>query len=270
MTETQWLGLVIGNSRLHWAAFEKDRLQMTWHTPHLQPPQVAALIDQNFAPAYWPILSNAPAQLTLDQPPALWIAAVVPAQAVLWQPYEQAVFVRRDRLPLSNYYSTLGIDRGLALTGAMVRYGDPMLVIDGGTALTFTAGVAQRFTGGAILPGLRLQLQALAQGTAALPEIANWPQHLPQRWATETETAMQSGIAYTVLAGIKSYIQDWEKHHPNGHVVITGGDRDRLYQWLIQSYPPLAQRLTTDPHLMFFGLQHYRSQLESQNPQLEQ
>ena len=48
--------------------------------------------------------------------------------------------------------------------------GFPMLVIDAGTALTFTGADAnQCLVGGAILPGLRLQLASLGQKTGQLP-----------------------------------------------------------------------------------------------------
>lgn len=262
MTESLWLGLVIGNSRLHWATFSGDNLQATWHTPHLQDSQVEALIKQNFCPSSWPSSGDrVPSHITFTKPPMVWIAAVVPTQAALWQRRDCVIFIKAEHIPLANSYSTLGLDRSLSLLGAMAHYGDPILVIDAGTALTFTAGVEQRFIGGAILPGLRLQFSALAQGTAALPEVVDWPRNLPERWATSTPTAIQSGILYTLLAGIANYIQTWEKQYPNGHVVITGGDREPIADWLAQHDPASIQRLKTDPNLMFWGLQRYRSQL---------
>lgn len=51
-----------------------------------------------------------------------------------------------------------------------------ILVIDAGTALTFTAADAdQRLVGGAILPGLGLQRSSLAQKTATLPRVELLP-----------------------------------------------------------------------------------------------
>lgn len=262
MAEFRWLGLVIGNSRLHWATFWGDNLQATWHTPHLCDFQVEALIQKNFCPDSWPSSGDRmPTQIPLMAPPQLWIAAVVPTQAALWQRYGQTVWVKPEWVPLANSYDTLGLDRSLSLLGAMDRYGDPALVIDAGTALTFTAGSEQGFMGGAILPGLRLQFNALAQGTAALPKVMDWPRKLPERWATSTPTAIQSGILHTLLAGIMDYTQTWSKQYPEGQIVLTGGDRDRIYHWLTQTHPESAQWLKSDPDLMFLGLKRYRHQL---------
>lgn len=54
--------------------------------------------------------------------------------------------------------------------------------MDCGSALTFTASDQQgRLTGGAILPGVRLQLAALGTRTAQLPSDVRLPEELPPR-----------------------------------------------------------------------------------------
>lgn len=56
------------------------------------------------------------------------------------------------------------------------------MVVDCGSALTFTAGDEQgRLGGGAILPGVRLQLAALGTRTAQLPSDVVLPDELPPR-----------------------------------------------------------------------------------------
>lgn len=56
------------------------------------------------------------------------------------------------------------------------------MVVDCGSALTFTAGDKQgRLGGGAILPGVRLQLVALGTRTAQLPSDVVLPEELPPR-----------------------------------------------------------------------------------------
>jgi hypothetical protein len=35
MSDSAWLALIIGNSRLHWAWFMGEKLQQAWDTPHL-------------------------------------------------------------------------------------------------------------------------------------------------------------------------------------------------------------------------------------------
>lgn len=147
----------------------------------------------------------------------------------------------------------MGVDRAFALWGAGVTYGFPCLVIDAGTALTFTGADAhRRLIGGAILPGLRLQLHSLAQKTAALPEV-KLPQTLPQRWARGTPAAIESGVIYTVLAGVQDFIENWWQQHPDSQIVLTGGDGALLLNWL-----PLKDREATkvkvDPQLIFWGM----------------
>lgn len=142
-----WLALVIGNTRLHWAAFYGDELRETWHTCHLTAAQAAALIPNLGDRQPWLPLGARPCQDYPPQPP-LYLASVVPDQAVLWQTYPHLHSITLDALPLQNLYPTLGIDRALNLLGAGDRYGWPVLVVDGGTALTFTAGDDQTLIGG--------------------------------------------------------------------------------------------------------------------------
>lgn len=232
-----WLALAIGNSRYHWAEFVGDALCQTWDTPH--PLEIGAFNEFR----------------GLDHLPTLWIASVVPEQSQLWATYPNVRFVTLKDIPLAGLYPTLGIDRALALWGAIAQYGGPVLVIDGGTALTFTGADGEpRLVGGAILPGLRLQFQALQRGTAALPWV-DLPDPLPPRWATDTESAIASGILYTAIAGIQAYIHAWLEQFPNSSIVLTGGDGEYLARHLASSSNP---PIHWEPNLIFCGIQGVR------------
>lgn len=238
-----WLALVIGNSRLHWAAFVGDRLQATWHTPHLAAQMAPEPQIPDGLGLVWPS----------PQPLALWIASVVPQQTDRWRAYPQHRLLHKDEIPIQGMYANFGLDRALTLWGALVSVGSPVLVIDGGTALTLTAAVGQQLVGGAILPGLRLQQHSLHQGTAALP-WADIHQELPPRWAMNTPDAIGSGIVYTVLAGLQDFIADWRRMHPHGRIVLTGGDGDRLCSWLQQRTLASMPTYQVDGDLLFRGL----------------
>jgi type III pantothenate kinase len=240
-----WLGLIIGNSRLHWAWFQGESLQKTWESEHLSTSVDKELLRDIVPPS---LTAQFPSQLPL------YIASVVPHQTALWQTYPNCKFIILEQVPLKRMYPTLGIDRALAVWGAGQRWGFPCLVIDAGTGLTFT-GVNrhQTLVGGAILPGLRLQLQSLASKTAALPTI-RLPQKPPNRWALATPEAMASGIIFTVLAGLKDFIQDWWKQFPESPIALTGGDSALLLSYLQVQSPELAARLMTDPNLIFGGM----------------
>jgi type III pantothenate kinase len=242
-----WLGLMIGNSRLHWAYFQEERLQETWETPHLSLKTGESAI---------------PEPLTHTQG-ALYLASVVPEQTELWlTQIPTAQKLTLTHIPLKGCYPNLGIDRALAVLGAGEQYGFPVLVIDGGTALTLTgADPQQTLIGGAILPGLRLQFQSLARRTAQLPDLT-LPATLPPRWALATETAITSGVIYSVLGGVAGWIQNWQEQFPGSAIVLTGGDGALLGQYWAQS--PLATvPITVDPHLIFWGIKAVRNRLIS-------
>jgi type III pantothenate kinase len=257
-----WLTLIIGNSRWHWGAFEGDHWLGSWHTAPLSEAQVHMLQQLRFTPSTWqqldrlvslpPGLMDRPA--AGQTPPELWLASVVKAPLSWLADYPALHPIETADVPLENAYSTLGVDRALALVGAGETWGWPVLVIDCGTALTFTAGVDQRLVGGAILPGLRSQFRALHDHTDQLPSLDLDLAHWPQRWATDTAGAIASGILHTQLAGIRDFIQAWAADWPGGAVVLTGGDSATIHHYLTQQPPALAQRMSLDPDLGFWGL----------------
>lgn len=215
-----WLGLIVGNSRLHWARFQGDRLISTWDTEHLQRPTPK--------PETVPLL----------------FASVVPAQTRLIRALASTHEITLADIPMGQLYPTLGIDRALALLGAGQRYGWPVLVIDGGTALTLTGADGQgNLVGGAILPGIQLQLESLAKGTAALPYLGSCSAQtspaqtspLPQRWARTTEGAIASGVLHGLTDTLQAYIQDWKQQFPDSPILLTGGAAGQLAAIL----PPL-------------------------------
>lgn len=272
-SEAAWLGLVIGNTRLHWGLFQGQTLLGGWHTPHLTAAQAQSLMEQGFSVATWRSLA-AHSSLDLDLPdrlaavPAslpLECASVVPEQTAHWQPYPKFHTVSLAAVPLQNLYPTLGIDRALNLLGAGDRYGWPVLVIDAGTALTLTAGTAGRLVGGAILPGLATQFAALAHTTAALP-AAQTPTRLPSRWATNTPDAIRSGILHGTLATLEDFWQAWQRDYPGGKVVLTGGDGAQLYHWWSQRQP--LDALVLEPDLTFWGLASWRRPHRTTDPGL--
>ncbi len=191
-----------------------------------------------------------------SSPFPLYLASVVPSQSEIWQAYPDVHIITLEQVPLLGVYPTLGIDRALALWGAGVTWGYPTLVIDAGTALTFTGADAnRRLVGGAILPGLGLQLHSLAQKTANLPQVETQNVFsLPQRWALNTPESIQSGVIYTILAGICDFITAWWQEFPESRVCLTGGDGKRLLMYLRSHEPQLATKVIFEPDLIFWGM----------------
>lgn len=243
---------------MHWAWFEDLTLIETWNTQHL----FNALVVFNPAKTHHlPELFLSPSLIkrNLTQLP-VYLASVVPQQTAIWQGYQKLSLIGLRDIKLTNLYSSMGIDRALAAWGAIALYQQPCLIVDAGTALTFT-GVDERgkFIGGAILPGLRSQFTTLSQKTAVLPEI-QLPQTLPTRWASNTEESIASGVIYTAIASIHIYISDWLRLFPTGKVIFTGGDGAMLSKYLHQLFPELTQFIAIDPNLIFWGIRLYKQQ----------
>ena len=242
-----WLALVIGNSRLHWAWFVQDMLVENWDTPH-----VSIAVEPQELPSQF--LADSLIREGLTSLP-VYLASVVTAQTKFWQNYPRAHIINLQDIKLGNLYPTLGIDRSLAAWGAVEKYNKSCLVIDGGTALTFT-GVDQdrQLIGGAILPGLRSQFATLKQKTAALPEV-EMSKSLPERWAMNTKDAIASGVIYSAIAGIYSYIIDWLENFPKSKIILTGGDGELLFQYLHLQYPETkTMPIITEYKLVFYGI----------------
>jgi type III pantothenate kinase len=238
------IGLSIGNSRYHWAWFLNTKLQSSWDTKYLTPDR----FSQSFPLDLQSVLDRS--QLEIDRVP-IYLASVVPSQTAIWQQLDRVKVITLNNIRLKNLYPTLGIDRALAVFGAGEVYGYPVLVIDGGTALTITGVNEDRhLVGGAIMPGLRLQICSLGTGTAALPEIT-LPQQLPPRWSDNTPGSIASGILHTVIAGIRDFIWDWQQLFPGSPIVFTGGDGELLAKYLqIES----IDSVKFDRQLLFHGM----------------
>lgn len=247
---------MIGNSRLHWAWFIEEALQFAWDTEYLPASVVQNLAScQNITDFSREILAPGAINITL---PPIYLASVVPQATIIWQTYPNLHEITLDQVPLQRVYPTLGVDRALALWGAGATWGFPALVIDAGTALTFTGANSDRaLVGGAILPGVRLQFQSLGERTAALPLVDTSDSLLPPRWALSTPESIQSGVIYTLMAGIKDFVCDWWQEFPDSCIAITGGDRTLILNYFQAQYPDIAAQLTGDPHLIFQGIRCY-------------
>lgn len=87
----------------------------------------------------------------------------------------------------------VGADRIVTSSAAKALYGKPCIVIDFGTATTFNAVNSHGdFIGGAIMPGIKLSMDALVSNAARLPKIElTTPERTIGRSTVEN---MQSGI----------------------------------------------------------------------------
>jgi type III pantothenate kinase len=123
----------------------------------------------------------------------------------------------------------VGEDRLLNAAAAYDILKRACVVIDAGTAMTIDfidgAGI---FHGGAILPGATMQLHALAQGTAQLPETSFAPPEEPI--GHNTVEAMRVGVFHGLRGAVRNIVEQYAiatGMYPA--VIATGGDAPVLF-----------------------------------------
>lgn len=127
------------------------------------------------------------------------------------------------RAGLVNAYrdpAQLGSDRFASAIGARALYPDQaLLIVTCGTATTIDAISAEGvFTGGMILPGLRLMAAALHRHTAQLPAVAE-RMHARDAFADNTEDAIVLGC----LSAQAGAIERARARMPQARCIISGG-----------------------------------------------
>ncbi|KGE71400.1 type III pantothenate kinase [Spirochaeta lutea] len=137
------------------------------------------------------------------------------------------------------------------------KYNHSCVVVDFGTALTFTAVEARRDTGGflrpvlrgvSIAPGLRSGVAALGSSTAQLPHVQlRTP---PKAIGTNTVQSIQSGIMYGWAGLVEAVVERMcrELPDPGSVTVIATGGLSRIIAPMVTCFSE------TDPWLTLDGL----------------
>lgn len=142
----------------------------------------------------------------------------------------------------------IGSDLVADAVGAFERFQSDCLVVDFGTALTFTIIAGKKIVGVNIAPGLKVAMKALASNTAKLSEI---PLELPPSViGKDTTSAIQSGILWGYVGLVERMIDRInEELGAQLKVVATGG--------LSEVLEPLHDQFdAVDPNLTLEGIRH--------------
>ena len=229
--------LLIGNSRWHWAS----QGLAGWRTWHASPGLAgSSLADVKLAG--WAAVGPIPDQVGLDRSARIGLADI----------------------PMEAMPPWLGVDRALVGWRAWQLSGSAVLVVDAGTALSLTrVDAVGRFVGGRLMAGAALQLRALAEGTAQLPQarVPNgaadglWPM-ADGLWPMETEAAMGSGVLWGMAGAIALAAQQVWAEQPDCQIWLTGGDGAQLEPLLagLGSHLGLEMRLQRAPDLALEAL----------------
>ncbi|NOR73822.1 MAG: type III pantothenate kinase [Draconibacterium sp.] len=163
-----------------------------------------------------------------------------------------------NKLPIKimNPYE-IGSDLVANAVAAFQKFGNLTMIIDFGTALTFTTiGENSEIIGVAIAPGLQTAVSALAGKTAQLPQI-----HLtqpPSILGKNTIHAIQAGVVFGFTGLVDSIIKQTQNElNEKLNVVATGG--------LSSVIAPLTKQIkNTDQMLTLDGLYHIHSFVSDQ------
>ncbi len=174
--------MLIGNTHWHWA--EKDSSQ--WNFSHCDPDiqRLKKCSPDTFMT--WAAVGPVPSGNFLDLSSRL----------------------QKENIPLGKMPRWLGIDRALGAWGALMRaresglHASGLLVVDAGTVCSLTRVTANGdFDGGQLIPGLRLQLTAMARGTKDLFDPGLFS-YLPEPFPQETSEAMRRGSLQALFGAL--------------------------------------------------------------------
>lgn len=155
---------------------------------------------------------------------------------------------RKSDLPFKiKYGAGLGNDRICSIAGAKYSFNSSdILVIDFGTASTYTLMLNNILCGGIISPGIITSLNSLTDNTD-LPEISlKFPSKL---FTNNTSDNIRSGVLYQSLFTAESIIKKARSKYPGILVTATGGLSD-----LISEKTDLIDY--TDRHLVLKGINY--------------
>jgi type III pantothenate kinase len=117
----------------------------------------------------------------------------------------------------------VGADRIVNAIAASARYGQPVIVLDFGTATTFdVVGLSGEYLGGVIAPGVEVSAEALFEKAARLPRVdVKQPARVIGR---NTEEVIQSGLFHGYVSLVEGLVARIRTElGVDAPVVATGG-----------------------------------------------
>ena len=148
---------------------------------------------------------------------------------------------------LTDYPSQLGSDLVASAAGALLDYKPPLILIDFGTAITFS--VLEKdgsFIGCSIAPGLRLSAEALSSGASLLPHYAY---AAPKKCiGTNTVESLRSGSIHGTAAMVDGMIGRIEEELGYPASCIASGEGAEII------LPLCRRKVLRDDSLLLRGL----------------
>ncbi|MEM6763797.1 MAG: type III pantothenate kinase [Bacteroidota bacterium] len=217
------LAIDVGNTDIVFGLFQDSRLTHQWRVPVKQHTQTQRLTE-----AY-----RASQSLDFSQVRHIILSSVVPGVTPGLVRIIKTIFPISPLMVGPSLYASLpfevlnpeeiGTDLVANCVAAYDRFQGPCIIVDFGTALTFTViSDKKRIEGVAIAPGLRTSMKALFQNTAQLPEV---PLEMPESALGKgTVHALQAGILIGYVGLVKHLLASIQAElHTKAKVIATGG-----------------------------------------------
>lgn len=139
----------------------------------------------------------------------------------------------------------IGADLVADATAAFYKYQKPVMVIDFGTAITFTTiGVSGQILGVVIAPGLQTALKSLTGNTAQLPEVQLVSP--PSVLGKNTINAIQSGMVLGFAGLVDSIVSRTENELGEKINVVGTGGLSSVLKGVSEKIEIIDENLTLD------------------------
>ena len=139
----------------------------------------------------------------------------------------------------------VGSDLVVNAVAAYTRYQTNCIIVDFGTALSFTAvSEPGDLVGAAIAPGLKYAIEALAQRTAQLPRVPLLPP--PSAIGKNTINSIQSGVVFGYVGMVESLIDRMTAELGGKAEVIAVGGQAQVIALLTGRFTDIEPWLTLE------------------------
>jgi type III pantothenate kinase len=181
------------------------------------------------------------------------ISSVVPSLTRLIQSLTQSLFLVKPVIVTPSIYPALGIevsnpseigtDLFANAVAAFNEYRKTSIIVDFGTALTFTTVTDKgKLIGVSIAPGLRLAVNVLSTKTAQLPEVhLSYPDSVIGK---DTWHAIQSGVLHGYTGLVRHMISQTEKEMGEPLFKIATGGMSAILNQLDKDFDIIDPKLT--------------------------
>ena len=242
------LAIDIGNTNIVFGIYHQDKWQNVWRIQ--TDPQKTA---DEYEVIFRSLLNSS--RIDLSNVELVVLSSVVPS---LNSEFESMlpVFLKAgivlispdiySRLPLKihNPYE-IGTDLVANATAAFTKFSKPCMVIDFGTALTFTTISEEgEILGVSIAPGLKTAIKALAGNTAQLPNVQPIPP--PSVLGKNTVHAIQSGVVIGYSGLVGCIIKKTEEELKQKITTIATGGLSRVFATHFSLVDHVEENLTLE------------------------